>query len=101
MLEDRMSHLEGAFEQIQGRLGRMETQLDQLGERLEQRFEQINTRMDRQFEQVNTRMDRQFEQVNARMDTQFRWVLGVTISMWSTVMLAVISAAVALFLKMS
>ena len=65
-LEVRIAHLEGAFEQLDKRMGAVETEIRALRREL---------------------LD--------RMDTQFRWILGVQIASW----LSLIGAMLAFFFK--
>jgi hypothetical protein len=66
-LEVRIAHLEGAFEQIDRRLGNVETALAGL-------------RTD--VHAMSSRLDQ-------KIDTAFRWVIGVVLVNWITVMLAI------------
>jgi len=53
--------------------------------RIERRFDLI----DRRFEAIDRRfeaMDRRFELVDRRMDANFRWLLGVMLAGWGSVL---------------
>ena len=70
-LEARMSHIEGAFDQMNDRLGGIEQRLDSMDHRMEARFAQVDAR----FSQI---------------DQRFNWVLGTIIGTWITTILAIL-----------
>ena len=49
---------------------------------------------------MESRLERMEERLQIRMDTQFRWLLGITITLWSTTMLGVIATLVAILIKL-
>ena len=63
-LEERMAKIEGILEQVDKRIGSMENRLN----RLEDRLNRLET----------------------RLQAQFRWMLGILITMWVTIILTVI-----------
>ncbi len=69
--EQRISRLEEIIQETRDRLGGLEGRLEQMEQRMQ-----------------------------VRMDTQFRWLLGVTITLWSTTMLGVIATLVAILVKL-
>ena len=66
-LEIRIAHLEGAYEQIDKRLGSLDGRMASLKRT------------------VNERTDR----VEQKLDATFRWVIGIVLVNWITLMLAV------------
>ena len=78
MLDVRIAHLEGAYEQIDKRLGGVESALGQL------RSEMGQLRSELRSEMYQGRSE-----LTARMDSQFRWLLGTILSTWVTLLLAV------------
>ncbi len=52
------------------------------------------------LEEINQEVPDRLERLETRMDTQFRWVLGVTITLWSTTMLGVIATLLAILVKL-
>lgn len=52
------------------------------------------------LEEINQEVRDRLERLETRMDTQFRWVLGVTITLWSTTMLGVIATLLAILVKL-
>lgn len=69
--EERTARLEGLIEQMDKRLSNMEGELVR-----------IHTRID----QVNNRID----QVNNKIDQRFNWLMGIMITMWVTLIIAII-----------
>jgi hypothetical protein len=63
----RIAHLEGAYEQIDKRLGSIKGRMASL----------------------ERKVDDGFAQLRAEMQTTFRWVIGVILVNWITLMLAV------------
>ncbi len=63
----RMAHLEGAYEQINHRMGAIEKRLDGF----DTRFAQVDAR----FAQVDAR----FAQLDRKIDAHFLWILGLLI----------------------
>lgn len=71
-LEGRVAKLEGISEQISQRLNHLETIVESMRKDL------------------NSKMDSLRTELLARIDTNFKWILGIMISMWVTIILAVI-----------
>lgn len=67
-LEIRMAHIEGAFEQINARLGAIEQRLG----RLEDRFTRFDDKLD-------ARIDSLRSELLVRMDRQFYWILSLVV----------------------
>lgn len=63
-IEVRLAHLEGAFEQINHRLGAIEGRLSGIESRLESRFAAIDARIER---------------LEDRMERQFYWILTLVV----------------------
>ena len=67
-VEERMAKLEGAFEQMTARLGAIETRLGALEARVEARFGALE----------------------AEIRSNFRWLLGTQLTMWITIIAAIL-----------
>jgi hypothetical protein len=67
-LEIRMAHIEGAFEQINARLGAIEQRLG----RLEDRFARFDDKLD-------ARIDSLRSELLIRMDRQFYWMISLVV----------------------
>jgi hypothetical protein len=59
-IEVRLAHLEGAYEQINHRLGAIEGRLGSIDSRMESRFASVDVRLERLEDKLLSRMDRQF-----------------------------------------
>lgn len=53
---------------------------------LNMRFEHVNDR----FDQMNGQLNDRFDQVNNRIDQKFNWLMGIMITMWISLIVAVI-----------
>jgi len=85
-LEERVARLEGRidehskfFESISVKLTLMDDKGDRNREELEKRMDTIR----RDLEQKIERLDR-------KMDTNFHWIVGIQITTWITVLLAIL-----------
>lgn len=74
-LEIRIAHLEGAYEQVDKRLGGVESALIQLRTELTAR--------------IDSRIDSLESRLTGRMDGQFHWLIGITFTSWITLLLAI------------
>ena len=66
-LEARIAHVEGAFEQVNVRLGGIERRLDSV---------------DLRFNQLEARFN--------HVDSRFNWLTGIVVATWITTMLAIL-----------
>ena len=71
-LEIRMAHLEGAYEQIDKRLGAIETDVRALRTDLVSRTDDLASRIDGRTSSLRS-------ELIGRMDRQFFWILGLLI----------------------
>ncbi len=85
-IEIRMAHLEGAYEQVNARLGTIEERLGRLEDRfgrLEDRLEDRFGRLEARFGAVEARFMDQVTLVRtellSRMDRQFYWILTLVV----------------------
>ncbi len=74
-IEVRLAHLEGAYEQINHRLGAIEGRLESIDSRMESRFAAIDARLERLEDKLLSREDK----LLSRMDRQFFWVLTLVV----------------------
>jgi predicted nuclease with TOPRIM domain len=74
-LDVRMARLEGAYEQINSRLGTIETRLDSLESRMDSRFNALESRIETRF---------------SAFESKFNWVIGILLTSWITLMLAIL-----------
>ena len=76
-LEERVSRLEGAFEQMNERLGNIESNIGGL------RGEMGGLRQD---------MNTSIAELRRELHTNFRWTMGTIIAMWVTIVFAIMLA---------
>ena len=70
-LDIRIAHLEGAYEQVDKRLGSIESTLTHLRAELNSATHQLRS------------------ELTGRMDGQFHWLLGTIFTSWVTLLLAI------------
>ena len=109
IVQERISRLEGAYEQVDRRLDDMNTRLDETNRPIEGLRAEMNNRMNSRFEETNrpveglwTEMNTRAEVVDSRMGSWFGrkydpyYTLVVVIVFWWVTVLA---ALIALFFK--
>jgi len=74
-LETRMAHLQGAYEQVDARLGTIEERLG----RLEDRMGRLEDRLIRFDDKLDVRIDSLRGELLGRMDRQFYWILSMVV----------------------
>jgi hypothetical protein len=89
-LDVRMAHLEGAYEQVDKRLGVIETTLVHLRSDLNSSSGQLRADIHDLRSELTARMDSRIDGVTGRMDSQFHWLLGTIFTSWVTLLLAVV-----------
>lgn len=80
-LEASVEHLNGAYEQIDKRLGDLRSDMNIGFARVDQRFETIDRRVeaiDRRFEAIDRRFDAQDRKSDNNLKTLIGWMLGQT-----------------------
>jgi hypothetical protein len=90
-LEERMARLEGSYEQIDRRLGRVETLLDQMIVRFESRMEQLENRLMSRMDRMETRINEVDQRVNARIDQLMYWQLGLMAAIAAAILATVLT----------
>ena len=78
-LEVRIAHLEGAYEQIDKRLGS-----------LEGRMASLERKVDEGFAHLRRDLTQAIDRVGQKLDATFRWVIGIVLVNWITLMLAIL-----------
>jgi len=84
-----MSHLEGAYEQVNQRLAGIELRFDGV----DRRFDAVDRRFDaveRRFDAVDRKFDALRTVLEDRIDQRFMWTIGALLSTWLATMLAVL-----------
>jgi tetrahydromethanopterin S-methyltransferase subunit G len=78
-LEVRIAHLEGAYEQVDKRLGSIEG-----------RMTSLERKVDDGFAHLHTDIHRIEQKLDGKIDATFRWVIGIILVNWITLMLAIL-----------
>jgi len=77
-LEVRIAHLEGAYEQIDKRLGAVESSISQLRQEMAANFAQVR--------QEIAQLRQEMAQLRQQTQEQFRWILGFQILTWISIL---------------
>ena len=102
--EDRISRLEGAYEQVDTRLGDTNARLNDISSAMNSRFNQITDEMNSRFNEINqritqlqTEMNRRFTEITGEMnrrldqvDRRFNTMYIVFFGGWATLLAAII-----------
>jgi len=80
-LGPRVSRLEGAFEQLDQRLGDLRSNLDARFAQVDLRFIQVENRLDG--------LDRKIDGLRSDVDQKFLWMMGIMFGSWVTIILAI------------
>ncbi|HLG30949.1 MAG TPA: hypothetical protein VI387_12125 [Candidatus Brocadiales bacterium] len=84
-LEERQAKVEGVLEQIDKRLDHLESDVSSLRS-------EINSLRDEMHSGMNS-LRGEIGELRAKIDTNFRWLVGIMITMWVTMILAIIFKA--------
>src|SRR5215472_15172863 len=74
--ELRTARLEGAYEQVDRRLGAVESRLSTLEQKMDVGFAQVHAEIHDEVGSLRSEMHGQFAQVHGEMQRQFYWFLG-------------------------
>lgn len=105
--EQRMSRLEGAFEQVVERLGDMSARLETLEIKVDGNYHALDAKLstlDAKFESKFTTMDANFESkfktIDATVDSKFRFLVGLYVSSTLTIVVAVLATVLPLYSRL-
>jgi chromosome segregation ATPase len=85
-LDVRMARLEGAYEQINKRLETLHADIQQVrGD-----VRDLTAKLDSSLGGLTAKLDSSVGGLNAKLDTTFRWVIGIVLVNWVTLMLAIL-----------
>jgi len=89
--------IRGLREYIDGRIDDTNTRIDDLKLNMNKRIDETNRRIDetnKRIEGMDTRLNGKMEEMdirlNRRIDSNFKWMLGVQITMWITIIVAIL-----------
>ncbi len=92
-LEERQAKIEGVLEQIDKRVGRLESGIT----RLEDKIDLLRDELLGKIDSVDSKIDSVRDGLLGKIDslrnegnTNFRWLMGIMITMWVTVILTII-----------
>jgi tetrahydromethanopterin S-methyltransferase subunit G len=88
-LEVRIAHLEGAYEQVDKRLGSIESRMTSLERKVDDGFAHLRTDLHRIEQKLDGKIDRIEQKLDGKIDATFRWVIGIILVNWVTLMLAI------------
>lgn len=74
------------IEELEGRVAKLEG----ISEQISQRLNHLETVVEGMRKDLTSKMDGLRTELLARIDTNFKWILGIMIPMWITIILAVI-----------
>ena len=84
---ERMSKLEGAYEQVNERLGEMNGRIDAVRTDMDARFSEMNGRIDvtnTRIDHLRTDMDARIDSLGAQMNARFNSILVLMLGSWVT-----------------
>lgn len=99
--QERLSRLEGAYEQVSRRLDDLYLTVNTLRTEMNSRFAEVNSRFDEVYSRMDSRfaeVDSRFAEVNSRFDelnSRINVLIVVMVGAWMTI----IAALIALYLK--
>lgn len=92
-LEQRMSRLEGAYEQVGDRLNSMDHRLERIETKVDMRFGELDTKIDVRFGMLDGRLDTRFGELDAKFDRKFdalQWrMAALIVGTWITTILTI------------
>ena len=103
-MEIRIAHLEGAYEQVDKRLGCVELALTQLRSEMRSSMDSLRSEMVSSMESLRSELRAEINssmtalrsethqlgmELAGRMDGQFRWLLGTIFTTWITLLVAI------------
>jgi predicted nuclease with TOPRIM domain len=87
-MEERIAKIEGILEQINERLNHFGAEMGDLRKEMNGKFMQIDGR----FGQLNEENRADHHHIETDIKTNFRWTVGIILTMWVTVIIAVLFA---------
>lgn len=96
-LEGKVSEYDRTFdmmrEDIRGVYSRIEetnARIDDLRSDIDKRIDDLRSDMDRKIDDTNKRIEGMDIRINTRIDSNFKWMLGIQIAMWITIITAIL-----------
>jgi len=92
-LEERVARIEGVLEQIDKRLNHIESDVAGLRAEIRELRGEMYKRFDDLREDVNSgfrEMDERLNILDRRFDSFFKWIIGLILGMWTSIMMTLI-----------
>ena len=94
--EQRMSRLEGAFEQVVERLGDMSARLETLEIKVDGNYHALDAKLST----LDAKFESKFKTIDATVDAKFRFLVGLYVSSTLTILAAVLATVLPLYSRL-
>lgn len=81
-----MAHLEGTYEQVNERLGSIESRLNTQFAAIDGRF----TAVDARFVALDRKIDDVYRALDGKIDQRFMWTIGIVVGTWLTTLATIL-----------
>ena len=85
-LEERVARIEGILEQMDKRLNHIESDITVIRAEIRELRSEMYSRFDSLRDEMNSR----FDGLNSRFDSFLKWIIGLILGMWTSIMLTLI-----------
>lgn len=92
-LEERMAKIEGAFTQIDQRLGRVEIELVELRRQMNEELGEVRREIKSLRDEMHSEIGSLRDEMHSKIDSLYHMTLYVLIPMWVTIIGALIGVA--------
>ena len=75
---------------IDGRISDTNARIDETNKRIEGMDMRLNGRMEEMDKRLSGKMEEMDIRLNGKMDSNFKWMLGIQIAMWITIISAIL-----------
>ncbi len=96
-IEERVARLEGRidehsrfFESISVKLSLLEDKGDRNKQDLEKKIDTVRNDLEKKIDTVRNDLEKKIDALRHDMYTNFRWIVGIQITTWITVLLAIL-----------
>lgn len=87
--EERLAKMEGIIEQMDKRLNHIETTISDMHKEFVGKFDDMHKEFTGNFDGMHREFTGKFDDLRKEITTNFRWTIGIIITMWITIILAV------------
>jgi len=92
-LRESVAYLRGVVEQLDKRFSEFREYVEKRLEEFEKRLAELRDYVDRRFESIDRRvnhLETEIRELRNELNRRFLWLLGILISMWVTIIVAVL-----------